>query len=282
MRYFQSIHELTTAIVRNSKNPRKTGFRGPRHSLFILLALALNSAPNAGATDEIAFKLSEHLNVKEASLPYDVYLRLSDISPTRIGADAFVDLRGIQANAPGLLSRVLDDTCKRKLAVAISDVSASGETMTVQGQFQAKFFACNTRDPKVYYRGVLLLGQNVNFQATARADVRHPCVRARLVDVQLDPLGLIGGAANLFGLTDLAERLIVEKAEEALKAHPVCPKLPAEIASLDPRYTAGGVREISQGGVGAALSGSADTSAATLLDLVRVMKTRGVLGPENQ
>jgi hypothetical protein len=112
--------------------------------------------------------------------------------------------------------------------------------------------------------------------------VRHPCVRAHLVFVQLDPLGFLGGVVDLFGLTDKAEGLIVERAEAALAKHPVCPELPPEIASLDPRYIAGGVREVGEGGVGAALSGSVDTSAATLLDLVRVMKTRGVLGPENQ
>lgn len=226
--------------------------------------------------------MRQTLTAQGVQLPYDVYLRFIDVGPTRMGVDAFVDLRGIQANAPGLLSRVLDETCKRKLAVAISDVIAQGDELRVRGQFQAKYFRCNTRDPQVHYRGIQIFGQNVNFDLAARAMVHHPCVRGELTEIELDPLGFLGAVVNLFGVTALAERLISEKAEEVLNDNPVCPKLPSEIASLAPYFSTGGAREIGAGGVGAALNGSVDTSAATLLDLVRVMKARGVLGPENE
>ncbi len=251
--------------------------------MFRALTAALSiGMPVAATADDVALSVRETLTAQGVQLPYAVYMRFFDVTPTRMGVDAFVDLRGIQANAPGLLSRVLDETCKRKLAVAIADVSAKGEDLTVRGQFQAKFYRCNTKDPKIHYRKAQILGQNVNFKVTAQADVRHPCVRARLVALDLDPLGFLGSVVNLFGVTALAERLITEKAGEVLNDNPVCPKLPSEIASLDPRFSSGGAREIGESGVGAALSGSVDTSAATLLDLVRVMKTRGVLGPENE
>jgi hypothetical protein len=47
---------------------------------------------------------------------------------------------------------------------------------------------------------------------------------------------------------------------------------------LDPHYVAGGPREIGEGGVGAALSGSVDASAGTVIRLLAVLRARGILG----
>lgn len=242
-----------------------------------LLSVLVALCATGSLADEVAFKIRQSLSVRGASLPLTFYLRLTDQAQNRLGVDAFVDLRAFQVNAPGLFSGVLDETCKRFFAVAISGAEAKGDTVTVRGQFQAKFFACDTRDPKVHYRGVLLLGQNVNFSASARATARGNCVRFQLVDVALDPLGFLGGVSDLVGLTEGAAELILEKGNAVLADHPVCPELPPSIASLDPDFTAGGVREIGAGGIGAALQGSVDTSAATLLDLVAALDRKGLL-----
>lgn len=277
-----SINVPTARPLERATRARLANLSRKTRQLCTMAAAATLFTAHGLAADEVSLKVTEQLAIKGAPIPYSMVLRLDDVSPTRMSVGAYLDLRGFQAQAPALLSSVLQEDCKQKFAVAISDVSAKADTVSVRGQFQAKFFGCNTKDQKVHYRRFLLFGQNVNFQATARTVVTHPCMRASLVDLQLDPLGLLGGAADLFGLTELAERLIVEKAEEALSDHPVCPKLPPEIASLEPRYTSGGIREIGAGGLGASLSGSVNTSAATILDLVRVMKDRGILGPQNQ
>lgn len=252
--------------------------RRPARDRFCALLLAvLICFPYASKAEEVAFAVQDVLTAKTTRLPYTVYLRFRDITETRMGLDVFADLRSIQDAAPLLLSQVVDETCKRKLAVAISEVTAQDQSISVRGQFQAKFYACDTSDPAVHYRGVLLFGQNVNFFATARADARRSCVSARLVNVDLDALGFVGATAELFGLIDLAERVIIEQAEDILSQNPVCPKLPPELSSLEPRLTAGSIEEIGDGGVGAGLSGSVDTSAGTILDLVRLMRDRGVL-----
>ncbi len=248
----------------------------------LLLALLIAACASLAAADDVAFKKQQPFSARGAQLPLILYLRLTDESQNRLGVDAFVDLRSVQRNVAGLLSGVLEETCRLQIALAMSDANATGNAVTVRGQVQAKLFACNTKDPKTHYRGVLLLGQNVNFTATAKAMARGKCIRFQLVDVALDPLGFLGGLADLFGLTEKATDLILEKGGEVLADHPVCPELPPSIASLDPRFYAGGVREIDDGGLGVALQGSVDTSAATLLDLIRGLDQKGLLGSAEQ
>lgn len=242
-------------------------------ALFIAALLGTSGA----AADPVAFKISQSFAARGANIPYTLYLRLSEVTQTRMGVDAFIDLRQLQRNLPRLLSQVLDETCKHKFAVAITETRVQGDAISVSGQFQAKFYTCDDKDPKVHYRGVLLLGQNVNFTAKATANVSRQCIRVRLLDVQLDPKGFLGGAANLFGLTEKAQTLILEKGEEVLAKHQICPKMPPELAMLEPYFNAGGIREIKAGGIGAALHGSVDTSSETMLGVLSLMQDKGLI-----
>lgn len=241
------------------------------------IAFACLLATSGAAADPVAFKISQNFSARGLSVPYTLYLRLTEVAQSRMGIDAFIDLRQLQRKLPRLLSQVLDETCKHKYAVAITETRAQGDAITVSGQFQAKFYTCDDKDPKVHYRGVLLLGQNVNFTAKASANVSRQCIRLRLLDVQLDPKGFLGGAADLFGLTEKAQTLILEKGEEVLAKHPICPKMPPELAMLDPYFNAGGIREIDAGGIGAALHGSVDTSSETMLSLLSLMQEKGLI-----
>jgi hypothetical protein len=71
---------------------------------------------------------------------------------------------------------------------------------------------------------------------------------------------------------------ILEEGAKFLSENPVCATLPDEISTLAPSFSDGGAREIGDGGIGAALSGSVDTSAATMVSLLALMKEHGVLG----
>ncbi len=246
--------------------------------LLLVLEFALVCVAASAQSDEFNLKVRDEVAVKGTGVPYTLYVSLAEVTPTRLGIDAFMDLRELQRYVPVLASNVLDETCKHKYALAVSDARAEEDTIVATGQFQAKFFACNTDDPEKHYRGVLLFGQNVNVVAKAAADVKGNCVRLRLVDVELDLVGFVGTVSDLVGLTDKARELILEKGGEALAKNPICPELPDELASLDPEFTSGGTREIGDGGVAAALSGSVDTSAATLLDLILLMQEKTDFG----
>ncbi|MCA0873876.1 hypothetical protein LCL97_23845 [Seohaeicola saemankumensis] len=215
--------------------------------------------------------------VRGVPLPYSAIVDVTPRGPTRLGIRVLLDLRDMQRNAPGLLSTVLDETCNQKYAVAVADAGASGSSVTLRGQFQAKLFTCNTSDPKVHFRGPLALGQNLNVAASAEAVVRGQCLHLRMTDLDADLAGLIGDIADLTGLDDKAQDLVLTRGNEVLSRHPICPELPQELAGLDPRFFGGGTTELGKGGVGAYLDGSIDVSAATLLDLVEVMIERDLL-----
>lgn len=250
----------------------------PAAKLCGVLICALLATAGVGHAEDVTFRIADSVPVKGKDLPYTLLLSLEETAPTRLGAAASLDLRSFQKNAPWILSNVLQETCKRKFALAVSDVRADGDALVAEGQVQAKFFACDTRDPKTHYRGVLLFGQNVDVLIRASADVSGNCLNLQLEDVHLDLQGFIGTVSDAIGLTDRARELILEKGAEVLAENPVCPSLPDELAGLEPSFTSGGVREIGAGGVGAALKGSVDTSAETLLDLIAVMQEKQGLG----
>lgn len=227
--------------------------------------------------DDFRTRITQTLPVRGSQLPYSASILLTEVSPTRLGLHVLLDLRHLQRNAPAILSTVLDETCQHKYAVAVADATADGSTITVRGQFQAKFFTCDTSDPKVHRRTSLMLGQNLNVVATASAAVKGQCLHFRLNDLQLDLVGLIGDVAEVTGLTEKAQTLIIDKSNEVFASRPVCPKLPPELAALDPAYYSGGTTEIGDGGVGAYLKGSVDVSAATLLGLVDLMIKKDIL-----
>ncbi|MEY8839683.1 hypothetical protein AB9K41_11710, partial [Cribrihabitans sp. XS_ASV171] len=73
--------------------------------------------------------------------------------------------------------------------------------------------------------------------------------------------------------------LLLSLAEAVLARNPICPRLPAAIASLDPDFTDGGTVEIGDGGAGVALTGSVDVSTATIIDMLNSLQARGTLPP---
>ncbi|MCG7522091.1 hypothetical protein [Ruegeria sp. Ofav3-42] len=108
----------------------------------------------------------------------------------------------------------------------------------------------------------------------AGADAKGNCILLRLEGVELDLQEFAGTVSDWIGITDKARALILEKGGEVLAENPICP----ELAGLDPNFSSGGIREIGEGGIGAALSGSVDTSSTTLLELVALLQDKRGLG----
>ncbi len=246
--------------------------------MFTVLVCSVSTAVRPAHAETVKFRIAETVQVKGKDLPYTLFVSLKDAGETRLGMDAFLDLRSLQDLAPWLFSSVLKETCQQKFALAVSQVSAQADALVADGQVQAKFYACDTDDPKTHYRGVLLFGQNVDVMIKASAAVERNCLQLRLEDVELDLQGFVGTVSDMIGLTEKARLLILEKGAEVLAENPVCPELPSELKGLEPRFTSGGIREIGSGGVGAALSGSVDTSAGTLLDLIAALQEKQGFG----
>lgn len=218
-------------------------------------------------------KLTKEVPLRDIPVPFTVYGGLEESSQTRLRLKAFMDLRGLQENAPRLLTGPLEESCKRQIYLEIQDVTAIGDAVKVTGSARARFSTCNRHEePGIHY-----FGATVDAIAVGKAEVEGQCLTFSIEEVDLNPRGFIGAVSNLFGLTNRINEAILVKGGEFLASHPVCPPLPDEFSVLDPIYESGGTREIAPGGMGAAIVGSADVSAQTIVELLGELKELGVL-----
>jgi hypothetical protein len=220
---------------------------------------------------------TEEVQTKAGPVPVVLYLGLAPAADTRLHAEAFIDLRLAQIRLPELLSGVVVDKCRQEILLDFVGATAERDAVRAVGSVEARFYTCRKEGSSEEERGRRLFTQQVDAVAVATALVRENCIVIRLVDLELDPKGILGGLASLLGLTERVRASILERSATVFAENPICPALPAELSSLDLRFTSGGPREIAAGGLGAALAGSVDTSAATLVSLLAVMKERGVL-----
>ena len=212
----------------------------------------------------IQVKLESEVPIKGTPVPLSVYAGLEEAGPTRLRLRALVDLRDIQLMAPEILTGPLEESCNRQIYLEIREIAAQGETVRVEGSARAQFTRCKRNEET----GFQYFGATVDAVAVGKADVVDQCLKFSLEDVDIDPRGVIGGAANLFGITKRIQRAILEKGGEYLDANPICPPLPEEFVMLDPDYETGGTQEIVPGALGGTIVGSVDVSADTLVRLL--------------
>jgi len=194
-------------------------------------------------------------------------------SPTRLHLNAFVDLRGFKDKAPEILTRLLEESCNRQIYLEIREVTAKEHTIEVQDSARAQFSRCKRSGGK----GIQYFGATVDAVAVGKAELGGQCLNFSIESVDLDPRGFIGAVTELFGLIRCINEAVIEKGGEFLAAHPVCPLLPEEFGVLDPSYDSGSKRGEVPGGMGTAIAGSVDVSAATTIALLSEFKARGLL-----
>ncbi|SFC62098.1 hypothetical protein [Tropicimonas isoalkanivorans] len=226
---------------------------------------------------EVAFKFTEDLPSKTGPIPIVLYAGLSPETDTRLAANAFVDLRLLQLRLPEILSRAIVDECGQEILLDFAGVEADGGNLRAGGIVEARFYRCRNKGTPEEQRGHRIFTQRLEAIAVATAGIQNDCIAFDLKDIYLDPYGLIGGLATFFGFTESARNAILTRGGAFLAENPVCPTLPPDLASLDPSFSQGGPRDLGDGGIGVALSGSVDTSAATLVGLVGVLKDRGLV-----
>ncbi|MCG7520749.1 hypothetical protein [Ruegeria sp. Ofav3-42] len=233
-------------------------------------ATGIDPATYAG---RFQIKLTKEVPLRDIPVPFTVYGGLEESSPTRLRLRAFMDLRGLQEKAPQILTGPLEESCKRQIYLEVRDVTAIDDTVKVEGSARAQFTRCTRQEEP----GFRYFGATVDAVAVAKAKVEGQCLTFSIESVDLSPRGFIGGVSNLFGLTNRINEAVLEKGGEFLASHPVCPPLPEEFSVLDPIYESGGTREIAPGGMGAAVVGSADVSAETIVKVLGALKELGVL-----
>lgn len=226
---------------------------------------------------DVTFRLEDTLPVRGRDVPLTLYLGLAPRTETRMGMNAFLDLRALQKDLPELLSVPLDPSCSLALDVTFRDAAAEGQAIRGRGTVRAALHRCRDAGTQSESRGIRLLASTIDFDALVSAGIEDNCMKFHLDDLALAPRGLLGGLSDLLGLTERVRAAIIASAGTTLGQNPVCPNFPEGLALLEPEFIAGGAREIGDGGIGAAIQGSILTRADTLIGLLALAEARGIL-----
>lgn len=235
------------------------------------LAAAVDPSAFAG---EVTFHIAETLPAKDRDVPISLFLGLAPETQTRLAANAFLDLRHLQLVLPELLTGAIEPSCGLSLDLRFANAEAEMDEVRARASADVRVYRCRQRGTEEERRGGRLLTQTVDIGATLGAGQEGGCVAFRLVDLDVDPRGVLGWLATLFGVTERARRAILTKARAILAENLVCPDLPAALGLLDPRFAVASLQEIGGGGIGAGLSGSVDLSAETLVELLAFVEAR--------
>ena len=236
------------------------------------LGEAVDPATYAG---DVTFRFAENLAAGDQDIPVTLLLGLAPQAETRLGANALVDLRHLQQALPQLLSGPIEPSCALGLDILFHGAEAEADALRARASLTARLYACSGRGTENEQRGMRLLAPTIDVDATLSAGLEGDCIAFRLDALDLAPRGLIGGLANLFGFTKRARSALLEQTRTMLEENPVCPDLPAALALLDPHFSVLGLREIGAGGIGAALSGSVEISAANIVRILALADAQG-------
>jgi hypothetical protein len=243
----------------------------------LLAALALRPA---AAAQQVDLKFGQSVTVRGTKIDYVLDLDLAATAPTRIEANAVVDLTDLQRRLPALLAGLpVVDNCGVRITLRSIEADAQDATVVATGRLDAELFDCERTDPTAWQRGATERVAQVDFRAEVSAELREECVVFLLRDLDLASPASIPQVDTGSGRVAAARTLLVEAAGLLLEEVPFCPSLPAELAMLDPTYESGAPEEIGDGGLGVALRGSVDASTATVLEVLRLLQERGVLPP---
>ncbi|WP_170468077.1 hypothetical protein [Ruegeria arenilitoris] len=242
----------------------------------VLVATTLNArAPEA---EQVNFLIDASLPVRDTELPYTLDLNLTAAAPTRIGVGALLDLREMQRIVPErLANNAIVDNCG--LQVRLDDLSfnAQGDAIGLDGAVTVTIFECSRTSDRDFQRGEEKRAIAANMSTEATVELRDNCAYFKLIDLTLTAPEAQREQLLEDDTLESVKELMLAAVGLVLNDTPLCPELPAELASLDPVYDKGGPREIGDGGLGVFLDGSVDVSPSTILDILTVLQQQELI-----
>lgn len=252
-----------------------------RHWLIFPVLMAAVLDARAPSAQQVDFVVDATLPVRDTELPYTLDLNLAAVAPTRIGVGALLDLREIQKTVPERLAdNAIVDNCG--LQVRLDDLSfgAQGDAIDLDGDVTITIFECSRTSERNFQRGEQKKALLANMSTEATVELRDNCAYFKLIDLTLTAPEEQREQLLEDDTLDSVKELMLAAVDLVLNDTPLCPKLPAELASLDPVYDNGGPKEIGEGGLGVFLEGSVDVSPSTILDILTVLQRQELIpGP---
>lgn len=245
----------------------------------VLVAVLIGArSPSA---QQVNFVFDAALPVRDEKLPYKLDLQLTATAPTRIGVGALLDLREIQDAVPERLANsAFVDNCGLQVILDDLDLEVEDDAIALDGDVSITTFECNRTSDRNFQRGNQKKAFSANVSTQASVELRDNCAYFKLIDLTLTAPETQREQLLKDDTLDSVKELMLAAVGHILNDTPMCPELPAELASLDPVYDKGGPREIGEGGLGVLLDGSVDVSPSTILDILTVLQRQELIpGP---
>lgn len=246
---------------------------------FVLMMCCLGAGTlNA---EQVSFVVEDSLEVDDVVLPYTLKLNLSAAAPTRVAADALLDLREIQEQLPERLAdNALIDSCGLNVQLDDLSILADEDAIALVSLLGVTRFDCGRVSKQDFRRGDQLATFSAKLSAIVTVELRDNCAYLKIPDLTLTSPE--SSREKLLQESTLSEvkSFMLAAVDLVLSETPLCPELPEELSSLDPSYDVGGPREIDDGGLGVFLNGSLDVSPTTIIDVLLVLqKEEAIPGP---
>ena len=239
-----------------------------RHALAAaLLLLALSLARPAAAADPIRFTHDIDTARGRIAIPMDLYL--TAVSNDLVRVKVAGNLGRLQAALPLILSRVVEDTCTRRIGVEVQDIRPEVDSLRVTGRIQIITYRCPDREDLASRRR--WFSNITGFDALMHGRIEDNCLYAELTDLSVAPSGLVGGIINLLGLRNRIAARAREAVNGALSENLRCIDLPARLKLLDTHIASGGFRDFGDGQMGFVVKGTIDVRARNLIALISVL-----------
>ncbi|TPE52472.1 hypothetical protein [Amaricoccus solimangrovi] len=240
------------------------------------LALALAWAfPFAAAGEEAPIRFRHVLQTGRGPVPVSMELYLEAVNDDVIALKVAGDLAPLQEALPGLLSKVVEDTCTRRIGVEVQSVRAEVDSLRLLGRVQIITYRCP--DPSDLGSRQRRLGNITAFDALVGGRIEDNCLGGEVAELSLDPKGLVGGILNLLGLSERIARRARETINETLGNEMKCIELPEKLRILHTNLSSGGFRDFGDGKMGFVVKGSINVRAGNLVSLVKVLAEEGEL-----
>jgi hypothetical protein len=239
-----------------------------------LLALAWVAAAT-GALAQAPIRFTHVVNQGDLTLPVATELFLRPVSNDLIDVKVAGDLGPLQAELPAILSRVIEDSCRRRIGLEIREVRAEGDAVRLDGRIQFLRYRC--RDPEDFGTRRQLFHNTTEIDALLGGQVADDCLHLRLDELSLEPGGVAGGILNATGMTGRISERAREALNDSLQNRVRCIDLPDALDRIDTRLRGGGLRDFGDGRMGFVVTGTIDVRASNVVDLVRLLARNGGL-----
>lgn len=245
----------------------------------LLTLFAAGFLATASNAEEVTFEASKDIKLWEREVPVDLTLRLMDVGDTRISIESILDLRRAQEIIlKELTDKALVDTCNAQISATEVVARTDDTALTLGGKIEAELFRCEGQLADKTKRGEAIFTGGLTIGISASAEFLDDCLYFRLLDLTLAPDRPIEAVKENESIEQVRD-ILSNVTDVILEKNPICPELPAELVSLSPSYDAGGTLELGESGIGLFFQGSFDTSTVSIIDILQVLQTKGVLPP---